>query len=111
MRVILPRLIGMMIALIAFPFLMSSRKWQPREAIGTAVSLLATRDGIRLQTPQATQTYGWDAIVRYKHNEAVILLYTQQQGSYHLIPRHWFASANEWGELRALVEQRVGLAA
>ena len=86
----LPQLIQMAIAVIIFPFLMSSGKWRPREPVGSAVALLATRDGLQLQTLQGTSTYAWDRIARYKRSDTLLLLYTSQRGSYHLIPRHWF---------------------
>lgn len=103
---------GGMLARIAFAvvtlaFLVSRRPWSPHEMPDQEVQRTIDREGIEFATVHRSGRLDWEDVIRSKHSNEMVILYTRARPAECIFPRRLFSTDEDWDKFLSWLETRT----
>ncbi|WP_140637245.1 YcxB family protein [Methylibium rhizosphaerae] len=85
----------------------AKRTYRQYKAIQEPVIIETSEEGLRFRRPNAQEVLPWSHVRKWRHSKHLVVLYPTAN-IFHLVPSHFFATQQLFGEFVAALKERIG---
>jgi hypothetical protein len=98
----------LLVATLAFPRIAAKRAWRQAMSLREPLRRVITPEVVQMLTPDTNVVLRWNMYSAFRRSERIVLLYLREHPKmFTVVPRHTFASDEDWGRFVALVEEKL----